>query len=202
LLSISWARREMARRPLSNSQITDGPTPDRTDKPVLVQPRNFRAALHCSGEIVISATRADRVGVSTGCIPQTSSPLFERAAGIAILLRAGSRLVLRASRRVALQFAAAADDEADRGCKVAQIDERARRPFISAVARFDNPVGNIFRVGIRSRAGGVVLDANPYPQAVRDREAWQEGRRLIDTSREPPPTDRDVLQSVPRRLRH
>jgi hypothetical protein len=115
LLSLSWARLEMARRPLSNSQITDGPTPDRTNKPVLVQPRNFRAALHCSGEMVISATRADRVGVSTGCIPQTSSPLFERAAGIAILLRAGSRLVLRvASHRVALRFAAAADDEADR----------------------------------------------------------------------------------------
>jgi hypothetical protein len=70
------------------------------------------------------------------------------------------------------------------------------------MARFDNPVGNIFRVGIRSRAGGVAFDANPYPQAVRDREAWQEGCRLIDTLREPPPTERDVLQSLPRGLRH
>ncbi len=61
---------------------------------------------------------------------------------------------------------------------------------------FNNPFMVIFEEGIRARSSGIAHEANPYPDAGREREAWDEGWRLYDTLREPPPDWGDIFNLV------
>ena len=82
------------------------------------------------------------------------------------------------------------------------VDESDTPPFNSRMPPFDNPFMVIFEEGIRGRSTGIPHDANPYPDAAPEREAWDEGWRLYDTLREPPPTEEDILESLVWRRLH
>jgi len=67
--------------------------------------------------------------------------------------------------------------------------------------RSANPLMDIFIEGIEARSNGDAFEANPYLEAWRDREAWEEGWRLHDTLRKPAPAEEDIAESLVRRQR-